>query len=155
MLAAGCIDMEVQGTKVDAIAITECGTSVITGCVGSYRMVNSLQSTCQSGHGGGIALLLHPEYHPLGSRVSTYYIAAALQHFSTDTKYLVCAVYIPPASLQRRPEGFQGYGFVLEAMQGDLLGLLLEHNIVANIIIIMGNFNAHIGKSPCGIPSNH
>ena len=72
------LDMEMQGTKVDVIAITECGASVITGCVGSYRTVNSLQSTRQSGHGGVIALLLHPEYCLLGSRVSTFYVAAAL-----------------------------------------------------------------------------
>ena len=72
------LDMEMQGAKVDIIAITECGASVTTGCVGLYRTVNSLQSTRHSGHGGGIALLLHLEYHLLGSRVSTFYVAAAL-----------------------------------------------------------------------------
>ena len=72
------LDMEMQGAKVDVIAITACGASVTTGCAGSYRTVNSLQSTCQSGHGGGIALLFHPEYRLLGSCVSAFYITAAL-----------------------------------------------------------------------------
>ena len=70
--------MEVQGAKVDVIAITECSASVTTGCVGLYITVNSLQSTRHSGHGGGIALLLYPEYRLFGSRVSTFYVAAAL-----------------------------------------------------------------------------
>ena len=70
--------MEMQGSNVDIIAITEYGASVTMGCVGSYRTVNSLQSTRQSGHGGGIALLLHPENCLLGSRVSAFYVAAAL-----------------------------------------------------------------------------
>ena len=72
------LDIEMQVSKVDVIAITECGASVTMGCVGSYRTMNSFQSTRQSGHGGGIALLLHPEYCLLGSRVSAFYIAAAL-----------------------------------------------------------------------------
>ena len=77
-LLLDALDMEVQGTKVDVIAITECDASVTMGCVGLYRTVNSLKSTRKSGHGRGIALLLHPEYRLLGSRVSTFYIAAAL-----------------------------------------------------------------------------
>ena len=77
-LLLDALDMEVQGAKVDVIAITECSASVTMGCVGSYGMVNSLQSTCQSGHGGGLALLLHPAYRLLASRVSAFYIAAAL-----------------------------------------------------------------------------
>ena len=77
-LLLDALDMEMQGAKVDVIAIIECSASVTTGCVGSYRTVNSLQSTRQSGHGGGIALLLHPEYRLLGSRVSAFYVAAAL-----------------------------------------------------------------------------
>ena len=72
------LDIEMQGAKVDVIGTTECGASVTMGCVGLYRTVDSLQSTCHSGHGGGIALLLHPEYCLLGSRVSTFYVAAAL-----------------------------------------------------------------------------
>ena len=71
-LLLDALDMEMQGTKVDVIVITELGASVTTGCVGSYRAVNSLQSTRQSGHGGGIALLLHPEYRLLGSCVSAF-----------------------------------------------------------------------------------
>ena len=77
-LLLDALDMEMQGAKVDVIAITECSASVTMGCVGSYRTVNSLQSTRHSGHGGGIALLLHPEYRLLGSCVSTFYIAATL-----------------------------------------------------------------------------
>ena len=64
-------------------------------------------------------------------------------------------MYIPPESLQHCPEGFQGYSVALEAMQGDLLGLLLEYNVAANRTIIMGELNAHVGKLPCGTPSNH
>ena len=71
-LLLDALDMEVHAAKVDVIAITECGAVVTTGCVGSYRTVNSLQNTRQSGHGGGFALLLHPEYRLLGSRVSTF-----------------------------------------------------------------------------------
>ena len=55
-LLLDALDMEMQGAKVDVIAITKCGASVTTGCMGLYIMVNSLQSTRQSGHGGGIAL---------------------------------------------------------------------------------------------------
>ena len=77
-LLLDALDMEMQGATVDVIAITECSASVTTGCVGSYRTVNSLQITRQSGHDGGIALLLHPEYRLLGSHVSSFYIAAAL-----------------------------------------------------------------------------
>ena len=77
-LLLDALDIKMQGAKVNVIAITECSASVTMGCVGSYRIVNSLQSTRHSGHGGGIALLLHLEYHLLGSRVSTVYIAAAL-----------------------------------------------------------------------------
>ena len=77
-LLLDALDMEMQGAKVDVVAITECGASVMSGCVGSYKMVNSLQNTRQSGHGGGIALLLHPEYRLLASRVSAFYVAAAL-----------------------------------------------------------------------------
>ena len=123
--------------------------------MGSYKTVNSLQSTRQSDHGGGIALLLHPEYRLLGSCVSTFYIATELQHVGACAKYLVCAVYITPASSQHRPVGFQGYSIVLEAMQGDLIGLHLEYNVAANSTIIMGDFNTHVGKLPCGTPSNH
>ena len=72
------LDMGMQGAKVDVIAITECGASVTTGCMGLYITVKSLQSTRQSGHSGGIALLLHPEYRLLASRVSAFYVAAAL-----------------------------------------------------------------------------
>ena len=97
-LLLDALNMEVQGTKVDVIAITECSASVTMGCVGSYRTVNSLQSTRHSGHGGGIALLLHPEYRLLGSCVSTFYAATALQHIGAGTKFLVCAVYVPTAS---------------------------------------------------------
>ena len=66
------LDMEMQSAKVDVIAITACGASVTTGCAGSYRTVNSLQSTHHSGHGGGFALLLHPEYRLLGSHIATF-----------------------------------------------------------------------------------
>ena len=77
-LLLDALNMEMQGTKVDAVAITACGASITMGCMGSYRTVNSLQSTRQSGHGGGIALLLHPEYGLLASHVSAFYVAAAL-----------------------------------------------------------------------------
>ena len=77
-LLLDALDMEMQGAKVDVIAITERGASVTMGCMDLYRTVNSLQSTRQSGHGGGIALLLHPEYRLLASCVFAFYVAAAL-----------------------------------------------------------------------------
>ena len=61
-LLLDALDMEVQGVKLDVIAITECGAPVTMGCVGSYSMANSLKSTRQSGYGGGIALFMHLEY---------------------------------------------------------------------------------------------
>ena len=40
-------------------------------------------------------------------------------------------------------------------MQEDLLGLQLDHNVAVNRTAIVGDFNAHVGKWPCGIPINH
>ena len=77
--------------------------------------------------------------------MSAFCVVAVLQRAVAGTKYLVCAVYIPPASSQHCLEGFQGYSVVLEAMQEGLLGLQLEHNVAVNRTAIMGDFYAHVG----------
>ena len=72
------VQLELQGRNAAVIAITECGASIAPGCVGGYHTAPELQSIRSSTLGGGIALMIHPSHHLLGSRVSVYYVAAAV-----------------------------------------------------------------------------
>ena len=54
------LQLEMKGRDVVVIAIIECGATIATGCIGAYYTDAPLQSAHSSGHGCGIALLIHP-----------------------------------------------------------------------------------------------
>ena len=80
------------------IAITECGATIATACVGAYYMDVTLQSVHSSEHGSGITLVIHSTQPMLGSMVSTCCVAAVVHDHAAGTKHLVCTTCIPPAS---------------------------------------------------------
>ena len=119
--------------------------------VQGYRVSHSLQSIRET-RGGGIAILHTEKWNQLKATKNEYYVLAAFERRKNgvqEDKIILAAVYIPPVNRRSKQKG---YSKILEDLHSKTLQLQLKHNVWPERLLLVGDFNAHLGQMPFGEP---
>ena len=77
-----------------------------------------------------------------------HYVAAALR-VGPKQKVILGGVYIPPSHSRYMTVA---YADLLDEVAEAVAALQLRHSITSEAVLLVGDFNAHIGRERCGQP---
>ena len=97
---------------------------------------------------GGVALALWEGTGTiLGTESTPWFVAVAVE-LPGGVQFLVVGIYIPPLESSNVKAKYVG---ILGTLHETVGCLLLVHSIPPSHVLLVGDWNAHVGQLPCGV----